>query len=101
MIIFEEWIQDDRRLRAIDTALAAFNPTLPRRGRLMTQCKRGLVVNDGMATTSQLLDWCYCGESRRHWHPNEIRRALRQLGAKEVGRARGPGRPIIWSLRLS
>jgi hypothetical protein len=41
------------------------NLTLPRLGRLMWQCKRGLVANDGIATTSQLLDWCHCRKPPR------------------------------------
>jgi hypothetical protein len=91
-------MHSDRRPRSIDTALAAFNPTLPRRGRIATQARRCLIAN-GVATTSQIREWCYVGKPRRHWHHTEIRRALRQLGAKEIGRAGGPGRPIIWSIR--
>jgi hypothetical protein len=83
----------------IASALAAFNPTLPRRGRVGRQGRRGLIANNGVATTSQLLEWAYPGE-RKRWHYAELRRALRGLGIKEIGRANGYGRPIIWSLAL-
>ena len=66
----------------------------------MKQAKRGLVAHDGEATTPQLWKWCYPGTRYKRWHTGEICRALRQLGVKEVGRAPGPGRPIIWSSRL-
>jgi hypothetical protein len=64
----------------------------------MTQARRGLIANDGIATTTQLLKWAYPRE-RQHWHCNELRRVLRQLGVKEIGRAGGRARPIIWSIR--
>ena len=86
-------------MRPIDRALAEFNPRLPRRGRLMVQAQRGLIANGGTASTSRLLEFAY-PRGRKHWHCDELRRALRQLGAKEVGRAPGPGRPIIWQLSM-
>jgi hypothetical protein len=86
------------RPRSIHRALAAFNPALPRLGRVRRQAKRGLIAHDGMATTTQLLEWAYPSRDRKHWHCNELRRALRQLGAEEIGRDDGPGRPIIWAL---
>jgi hypothetical protein len=87
------------RQRSIATARLSFNPRKSRTGRLMTQARRGLIANDGLATTSQLLQWAYPRE-RKHWHCNELRRSLRQLGIKEVGRSGGRGRPIIWAMRL-
>jgi hypothetical protein len=87
-----------RRPRSIDRALAAFNPKLPRRGKIKKGAKRGLIANDGLATTSQLVEWCY-PRGKQYWHCAEICRALRALGVKEIGRARAPGRPIIWSIR--
>ena len=66
----------------------------------MVQAGRGLIAHDGVATTTQLLQWAYPRE-RQRWHCNELRRALRQLGAKEIGRADGLGRPIIWALRMA
>ena len=86
-------------MRPIDRARALVDPTLPRGGRLKTQAKRALVAHNGQASTSQIREWCYVGKPYRGWHHTEIRRALRQLEVKEVGRARGPGRPIIWSIR--
>ena len=88
-------------MRPIDRARALADPTLPRRGRLKTQAKRALVTHSGQASTSQIREWCYVGKPYQHWHHTEIRRALRQLGVKEVGRARGPGRPIILVNRLT
>src|SRR5262249_34066243 len=83
----------------IARALAASNPTLPRVGRLMRQAKHCLIANDGSATTTQIRAWCYPGRERRHWHHAEVRRALRQLGAKPIGRSpTGIGRPGIWTL---
>jgi hypothetical protein len=82
-------------------ALAAANPTLPRVGRLQRQCRRCLIANDGSATTTQIRAWCYPGRERRHWHHAEIRRALRQLGAVQLGRSsRGMGRAGIWALKI-
>jgi hypothetical protein len=86
-----------RRRTSIDIARKSFNPRNSRTGRLVTQARRGLIANDGLATTSQLLQWAYPHE-RRHWHCDELRRALRKLGAKQLGRSGGRGRPIIWSI---
>jgi hypothetical protein len=87
------------RLRAIGTARQSFNPALPRLGRLMRQCQRCLWVHDGIATSTQLLSYCYPGQPRRHWHHGEVRRALRAIGAKPIGRSpTGVGRPGIWAL---
>jgi hypothetical protein len=86
--------------RPIDRARALADPTLPRRGRLKTQAKRALVAHGGRASTSQIREWCYVGKPYQHWHHTEIRRALRQLGAVQIGRSRtGRGRPGIWSLK--
>jgi hypothetical protein len=83
----------------IARALAAFDPTLPRLGRLQRQAKRCLIANDGSATTTQIRAWCYPGRERQHWHHAEIRRALRKLGAHQIGRSpTGVGRPSIWAL---
>jgi hypothetical protein len=87
-------------VRPIDRARALANPKLPRRGHVMTRARRGLIANDGLATTSQLLEWVYPRSERRKWHYGEIARALRRIGIKEVGRAHAIGRPIIWSLDI-
>jgi hypothetical protein len=88
-------MRGEGRTRPIDKALAAFNASLPRRGRVMTQCRRCLVAHQ-VATTTEIREWCYVGTERQHWHFTNIRRALRQLGAKQIGRATGMGRPGIW-----
>jgi len=88
----------ETRQRSIDTARLSFNPRNLRTGRLMTQARRGLIAHNGLATTSQLLQWAY-PHGRKDWHCDELRRSLRRLGIKELGRGRGRGGPIIWSLR--
>jgi hypothetical protein len=83
---------------SIFTALASFDPTLPRLGRVQRQAKRCLLAHNGVATTTAIRSWCYAGRQRRHWHYEVIREALHRLGARMIGRARGTGRPAIWSL---
>ena len=57
-------------------------PTNPRWGRVMRGCRRGLLAGNGLATVSQLREWCYVGKPYRSWHCGEIRRALKQIGAR-------------------
>ena len=85
------------RSRSVSKARLSFNPGKKRIGRLMTQARRGLIANNGLATTTQLLGWAY-PHVRKHWHCDELRRSLRQLGARELGRANSTGRPIIWEI---
>jgi len=62
------------------------------------QARRCLIAKNGLATMSQLKDWCYAGREHRHWHYEVIREALHRIGARPIGRARGIGRPGIWAL---
>jgi hypothetical protein len=41
--------------------------------------------------------WCYPRQPRKHWFYINIKRALRSLGAEQIGRADGPGRPAIYA----
>jgi hypothetical protein len=86
----------ERARARIATALAAFNPSLPRQGRLAGQSKRAFLAQPN-PSMRDLCDWCYPGQPRRHWFYINIKRALRQLGAVQIGRAGGIGRPAIWA----
>ena len=88
------------RARSIAGARVSFNPTLPRRGRVSTQARRCLIANNGLANMTQFKAWCYAGREHRHWQYEVIREALRSLGARPIGRARGIGRPGIWARLL-
>jgi hypothetical protein len=87
-----------RRRRSIARARSSAIPTNPRWGRVMRGCRRGLIAGDGSATVSQLRQWCYAGRQYRPWHCGEIRRALKQIGARQIGRATGMGAPGIWTI---
>src|SRR5262245_16653141 len=71
-------------------------------GRLQRACRRAFIVWGDQITTSQALDWAY--PRRRHgplplglyW---SLHRALEQIGAERIGRARAAGRPWLWRLR--
>jgi hypothetical protein len=86
--------------RSIARARLSAIPTNPRWGRVMRQCRRGLIAARGLATVGQLRAWCYAGRQYRPWHCGEIRRALKQIGAKQIGRARGMGAPGIWAISV-
>jgi len=45
--------------------------------------------------------WCYPGRERQHWFYINIKRALRLIGARQIGRAGGIGRPGIWAVSIS
>jgi hypothetical protein len=81
----------------IATARRSFNARLPRVGRVRRQCERCLTIHNP-ASMSQLRSWCYAGEPFQRWQCWSIKRALRKLGARQIGRAGGIGRPGIWSL---
>ena len=68
------------RARSIDKALAAFNATLPRRGRLIRQLSRCFLVYS-RPTPKQMREYCYPGRKRQHWHHTNIYRALRNIRA--------------------
>jgi hypothetical protein len=81
----------------IARALAAFDASKPRPGgRLLTQCRRCLLVHPNGATT--IKQWCYAGGEHRHWHYWNLKRALLSLGAKPIGFARARGAPAIWRI---
>jgi hypothetical protein len=82
----------------IARALAAFNPRLPRRGRVQRQAERCLIAHNGIASMKDLRAWCYIGRPFQRWQCWSIKCALRKLGAVQIGRAGGVGRPAIWRL---
>jgi hypothetical protein len=85
--------------RSIDTAGRSFNPTASRPGsRVRTQARRCLIANS-VATTALVREWCYAAREYQHWQLYEVRRVLRELGVKEIGRSGGRGRPIIWTTK--
>ena len=86
-----------RRRASIDRALAAFNPSLPREGRIQRQCRRALLVRPTVTMSELCSRWCYPRRPRKHWFYINIKRALRKLGAEQIGRADGPGRPAIYA----
>jgi hypothetical protein len=54
----------------------------------------------GTASTSQILEWSCARKQRRADHDRRAaRRALEQIGAVRVGRARTIGRPMLWRLK--
>jgi len=73
------------RTASIAKARLSFNAALPREGRIARQCRRCLLINDGVATMRELRSWAYPGQPRQHWHHTNIRRALKRLGAQRIG----------------
>jgi hypothetical protein len=88
---------DVGRRASIDRALAAFNPRLPRRGRVRRQAERCLIAQNGIASMKDLRAWCYIGQPFQRWQCWSIKCALWKLGARQIGRAGGIGRPAIYS----
>ena len=78
--------------------------TDPRDGRIKSQIRFAFILSRGKPlTTSQLLEKCYflpawLGEKVRSWHRTNVCRAA-DLLAIRIGRAKSPGRPIVWSPR--
>ena len=69
------------------------------RGPVQRLARRALLVL-GIASTSEIMDWAYCRKRRRQNHNNRAaRRALGQIGAVCVGRAKTIGRPNLWRLK--
>src|SRR5262245_30122483 len=62
------------------------------RGRVQRTAWEALVIADGMATTTQVIDHVYV-------HKRRQLRARLDAVADRVGRSRGPGRPWLWRLR--
>jgi len=94
-------IRANTRARSrMSRALASFDPSLPRVGRVERQLKRAFIAHNYQPLTmSQLWPWAYPGLKRaKHWHRWSVRCALLKI-AKPVGRsATGRGRPGIWAL---
>jgi hypothetical protein len=75
-----------------------------RDGRLKSQIRFAFILSQGKPlTTSQLLEKCYflpawLGGKVRSWHRTNVSRAA-DLLAIRIGRAKSPGRPIVWAPR--
>jgi hypothetical protein len=87
------------RRASIARARLSANPTLPRIGRVQRQCQRCLTIHNP-ASMTRLKQWCYAGRAHAHWQYEVIREALARLGAKQIGRANGPGRAAIYATCL-
>jgi hypothetical protein len=72
---------------------------LPREGRIARQCRRCFTVRAGVATTADLRAFAYPAQPFARWQCWSIKRAMQRLGAKQIGRAGGIGRPAIWAIR--
>ena len=86
--------------RYADRAQMIVVASAPRCGRLARQCKRAFLAhNNQPLSMRELREWCYPGRERQHWFYINIKRALRKLGAVQIGRSpTGVGRPAIWAL---
>jgi hypothetical protein len=71
---------------------------LGRSGRVFTQVRRCLTAHDGIASMRDLRAWAYVGQPFQRWQCWSIKRALFKLGAKQIGRAGGVGRPAIYAI---
>jgi hypothetical protein len=71
----------------------------PREGAIARQCQRCFIAHNQTAHMGQLKSWCYAGREHRHWMYWNIKRALKRLGARQIGRAGGRARHAIWAIR--
>ena len=68
---------------------------------LTVQCQRCLITNPDGADTTEFIPWAHSGKresnsrATRRWQAWNIRRALRRLGAKPIGKR---GRALLWKL---
>jgi hypothetical protein len=84
------------RARAARTAGETGGP-----GRVMVQCRRCFIANNMQpVTATDLRRWAFAGQPRQQWHHWSLTRALRSLGARQIGRATSGNHPAIWSLAL-
>jgi len=91
-------MRDTARQRAIARAWQFRIPSRPRQGRLQRQVRRAFIANDAQPLSmSDLRQWCYPGQPRQHWFYINIKRALHCIGAHQIGRAGGIGRPAIYA----
>jgi hypothetical protein len=71
------------------------------RGRLQRLARRAFLAEGDELSTTAILNWAYV---RRRGSPLplglywSLHRALEQIGAERIGRARSIGRPILWRL---
>jgi len=72
------------RPRHRDRARMLVIAALPREGRIRRQTRRAFIARNPRSMT-ELREWCYPGQARRHWHYWSITRALRRLGAQRIG----------------
>ena len=86
------------KIASIARARLSFDARLGRCGRVMTQVSRCMIAHDGMASMADLRAWCYVGQPFQRWQCWSIKRALFKLGAKQIGRAGGVGRPAIYAI---
>ena len=87
------------RWRHINTARLSFNATLPRRGRLMVQARRGLIAHGGLLRQQSL---AAMHRLRPAIHPapgQGLRGRLRREGAKASAPPLGGPTPVGASLR--
>jgi hypothetical protein len=72
------------RVRSIDKAYQAAIAALRRpNARIIRQCRRAFLIHS-RPTTRQLLEYCYPGQARKHWHYWSIYRALKRLSVANV-----------------
>jgi hypothetical protein len=70
-------------------------------GRVMVQCRRCFIAHHpNPVTAADLRRWAYAGQPRQQWMHWNLTRALRSLGAVQVGRSPHGNHPAIWSLAL-
>jgi hypothetical protein len=73
------------RRQPVDIARMRAIAALPREGSTTRQCRRCFIAHDGQATMTQLREWAYPREPRKHWHYWSVYRALMRLNAKRIG----------------
>jgi hypothetical protein len=84
------------RPRSTDMGRMRVIASLPREGRVERQARRAFVSNGARPLSmSELREWCYCGRKRQHWFYINIKRALRRLGARRIGRS---GRAAVYEI---
>jgi hypothetical protein len=73
---------DNARMRAI---AARF-----REGRVIRQIRRAMIAASGRPLfTRELIEWCYPGRERQHWHYWSVYRAVKRYGIR-IGRGWAP-----------
>jgi hypothetical protein len=89
----------ERTLASRRRAWAMFDAGAPRDGRVKLQCRRCFLANEMRPVDSaQLRRWAFAGQPRQQWMHWSLTRALRSLGARQLGRAVTGNRPMVWAL---